>query len=105
MFHFNGLSVPHRLNRAWHQIGAKIGIHDARGTILDAGITHDTLAALIGASRPKVTAALQELIRAGAVIRDGRRMILVDQQQRLIQQSRPRRQLRHTDNRLLAGEA
>jgi CRP-like cAMP-binding protein len=100
MFHFSGLSVHHRLSQVLREIGDKIGVRDARGTILDVSITHDILAVLIGASRPKVTAALQELVRTGAVIRERRRMILVDQRHPTYQ-SRLRRQLRHTENKLL----
>jgi CRP-like cAMP-binding protein len=79
MFHSHGLSVEHRLNRALRELGTKVGIKDSRGTILDIPITHQALAELVGASRPKVTEAIRKMIRSGKIVRDHRRMILVDQ--------------------------
>jgi CRP-like cAMP-binding protein len=78
MFHSHGLSVEHRLSRALGDLGAKIGVQDSRGTILDIPITHQALAELVGASRPKVTEAIRKMIRSGKIVRDHRRMILVD---------------------------
>jgi CRP/FNR family cyclic AMP-dependent transcriptional regulator len=73
-----GLSVEDRLERVLRELGDKIGVRDSRGTILDATISQQTLAELIGASRPSTTEAIGKLIDSGKLIRDRRRMILVD---------------------------
>jgi CRP-like cAMP-binding protein len=78
-FNQAGLSVEQRLERALRDLGDKIGVRDSRGTILDASISQQALAELIGASRPKTTEAIAKLICSGRVIRDHRRMILVDE--------------------------
>jgi CRP-like cAMP-binding protein len=100
MFQSSGLSVEHRLNRALREIGAKIGVRDSRGTILDVPITHQALGELIGASRPKITEAIRKLIRSGKIIREHRRMILVDPHPVQNQEPRLRRQIRQTQSEL-----
>jgi len=86
-----GLSVEHRLSRALRELGAKIGVRDSRGTIVDAAITHQTLADLICASRPKTTEAIGKLICSGRIIRDHQRMILADACAVPAPQAKPRR--------------
>jgi CRP-like cAMP-binding protein len=49
------------------------------GTTLPLALTHETLGALIGARRPTVTLALGELTQRGAVLRQGRTWLLVEQ--------------------------
>jgi CRP-like cAMP-binding protein len=100
MFHSNGLSVEHRLNRALRELATKIGVRDSRGTILDVAITHQALGELIGASRPKITEAIRKLIRSGKLIRDHRRMILVDARGGLAREPQLRRQIRQTRSEL-----
>jgi biotin operon repressor len=45
--------------------------------ILVLQLTHDDLANLVGASRQKVTEHIKELERQEALLRDGRRLIVV----------------------------
>jgi CRP-like cAMP-binding protein len=78
MFQSNRLSLEHRLNHALCDLGTKVGVRDSRGTILDIPITHQDLAELVGASRPKVTEAIRKMVRSGKIVRERRRMILVD---------------------------
>lgn len=94
-FHPNGLSVEHRLNRVLGELAGNIGIRDSRGTILDAAISHQALAELIGASRPKTTQAIGKLICSGKVVCDQRRLILVDEHRTAAGRVRLNPRLRH----------
>jgi len=75
--HFQGLNLPQRLALALLELARKFGVQDARGTILILQLTHEDLANLVGASRQKVTEHLKELERQEAILRDGRRLIVV----------------------------
>jgi CRP-like cAMP-binding protein len=78
VFHSNGLTLEHRLNRALREIGERVGVRDSRGVLLGVAITHQVLGELIGASRPKVTGTIRKLIRSGKILSEHRRLILVD---------------------------
>lgn len=75
--HFQGLNLAQRLALALLELAGKFGVQDARGTILILQLTHEDLANLVGASRQKVTEHLKELERQEALLRDGRRLIVV----------------------------
>jgi CRP-like cAMP-binding protein len=75
--HFQGLNLPQRLALALLELARKFGVQDARGTILILQLTHEDLANLVGASRQKVTEHLKDLERQEAILRDGRRLIVV----------------------------
>jgi CRP-like cAMP-binding protein len=66
-----------RLSRTLLAIGAKFGVEDSRGMLLNLPLTQKDLADLIGSSRPQVSLQLAKLSGCGALIRDGRRLILV----------------------------
>jgi CRP-like cAMP-binding protein len=74
MFH---LPPRDRLVIALIEMGAKFGVRDSRGLILNLPITQKDLADLLGASRQSVNAHLGELVRMGAVINLSRRIVLV----------------------------
>jgi CRP-like cAMP-binding protein len=74
MFH---LSPRNRLVIALIEMGAKFGVRDSRGLILNLPITQKDLADLLGASRQSVNAHLSELVRLGAVINLSRQIVLV----------------------------
>lgn len=76
------LRVRERLISLLVDLASKFGVEDSRGVILGPRFTHRDLAELVGASRPKVTAALTQLAVEQAVIRDGRRLILVPERLR-----------------------
>jgi CRP-like cAMP-binding protein len=76
---FQGLNLPQRLALALLELARKFGVQDARGTILILQLTHEDLANLVGASRQKVTEHLKDLERQEAILRDGRRLIVVPQ--------------------------
>ncbi len=74
MFH---LSPRDRLVIALIEIGAKFGVRDSRGLILNLPVTQKDLADLLGSSRQSVNAHLAELVRLGAVINLSRQIVLV----------------------------
>ena len=59
------------------EMGAKFGVRDSRGLILNLPLTQKDLANLLGASRQKVNAYMRELVRLGAVINLNRQIVLV----------------------------
>jgi CRP/FNR family cyclic AMP-dependent transcriptional regulator len=74
---FQGFGLQQRLALALLELAQKFGVQDDRGTILVLQLTHDDLANLVGASRQKVTEHIKELERQEALLRDGRRLIVV----------------------------
>ena len=74
MFH---MPPRQRLAIALLEIGAKFGVRDSRGLILNLPMTQKDLADLLGASRQKVNEYWGELVRLGAVINLGRQIVLV----------------------------
>jgi CRP-like cAMP-binding protein len=73
------LPVRDRLLAAFVELGSKLGTPNDRGTVLNVPLTHQDLADLIGATRTVITLQLRDLEREGAIIREGRRLILVPQ--------------------------
>jgi CRP-like cAMP-binding protein len=76
---FQGLSLRQRLAMALLELAQKFGVRDARGTILILQLTHDDLADLVGASRQKVTEHMKELERQECLLRDGRKLIVLQE--------------------------
>ena len=74
MFH---MPPRQRLAITLMEIGAKFGVRDSRGLILNLPMTQKDLADLLGASRQKINEYWGELVRLGAVISLGRQLILV----------------------------
>lgn len=74
---FLGLALRERLAGALLELGAKFGAPDARGTMLTLTLTHADLAELVGASRQSITEQLNDFEKAGMLLRDGRRLIIV----------------------------
>ena len=94
MFH---MPPRERLVIALLEIGAKFGVRDSRGLILNLPMTQKDLADLLGASRQKVNEYWGELVRLGAVINLGRQLVLVPEKLgALIANPGPRQ---HTDPR------
>ena len=74
---FVGLGLRERLAGALLEVGNKFGVEDSRGVLLTLKLTHEDLAELVGASRQRTTVQLKEFENEQALIRDGRRMIIV----------------------------
>jgi CRP/FNR family cyclic AMP-dependent transcriptional regulator len=73
-----GMRIPlhKRLALELLDLAASFGVQDSRGTILTLRTTHEDLADSVGVSRQMITQALAHFGRQGALIRDGRRLIL-----------------------------
>jgi CRP-like cAMP-binding protein len=70
------LPTRERVLSVLQEVGLDFGVRDTRGVIIDLRLTHETLAALAGASRQRVSVALGELARSGVITRDGARIVL-----------------------------
>jgi CRP/FNR family cyclic AMP-dependent transcriptional regulator len=82
-----GLSVRERLAGALLELGNKFGAEEARGLMLTLNLTHADLAELVGASRQRTTEQLIEFESQKMIIRDGRRLIIVPERLRDLDQS------------------
>lgn len=71
-----GTPLRKRLALELLDLGNSFGVQDARGMILALRTTHEDLADSIGFSRQKVTETLTDFEKQGALMRDGRRLIL-----------------------------
>ncbi len=71
-----GKPLRERLLEVISDLCARFGVPEAQGTLLDLPITHEDLADLTGASRPKVTREVRLLEKEGVLGRDGRRLVL-----------------------------
>jgi len=75
-FFAEGLDLHERLLGALLQLCSNFGVTESRGTLLRVPISQKDLAGLVGASRPRVTEHLAELVREHLIIRQGRQMIV-----------------------------
>jgi CRP/FNR family transcriptional regulator, cyclic AMP receptor protein len=76
---FVGLGLSRRLAIVLLELGAEFGVCDARGTLLGITLTHQMLAEMIGASRPKVALAMTNFTREGMVLCEHRQVVLIVQ--------------------------
>ena len=70
------LSVRDRTMAMLLELSRQFGVADSRGTIINLRLRGDDLAELIGASRQTVSVEVEDLVRRGKVIRDGRRLLV-----------------------------
>jgi CRP/FNR family transcriptional regulator, cyclic AMP receptor protein len=73
---FLNLGLRERIAIALLELSADFGIKESRGTLLRAFFSHQDIAELVGASRPRVTEHLAQLERERLVIRHGRQLIV-----------------------------
>lgn len=73
---FLSLGLHERVGLALLELCSDFGIADSRGTLLRIAVSHEHLAHLVGASRPRVTEHLARLERDGLVIRQGRQLVV-----------------------------
>lgn len=71
-----GKTLRERLLEVIGDLCARFGVSNDRGTILDLHLTHEDLADLVGASRPKVTREVRLLEKEGVLGREGRRLLV-----------------------------
>lgn len=58
------------------ELSRQFGVADSRGMIINLRLRGDDLAELIGASRQTISLEIEDLVRRGKVIRDGRRLLV-----------------------------
>lgn len=81
---FLNLGLHERITITLLELASDFGIKEARGALLRASFSHQDIADLVGASRPRVTEHLAQLEREHLVIRQGRQMIVcMDQDSKL----------------------
>jgi CRP/FNR family cyclic AMP-dependent transcriptional regulator len=73
---FLAADLHERIALAMLELAADFGITDSRGTLLKEPFSHDDIAELVGASRPRTTEHLARLEREGLLSREGRRFIV-----------------------------
>jgi CRP/FNR family transcriptional regulator, cyclic AMP receptor protein len=73
---FLNLGLHERIALTLLELATDFGIKDSRGALLRASFSHQDIADLVGASRPRVTEHLAQLEREHLVIRQGRQLIV-----------------------------
>ncbi|MBF6567834.1 MAG: Crp/Fnr family transcriptional regulator [Candidatus Binataceae bacterium] len=79
---FSRIDLRHRLAVAMLELSLRLGSRDARGSLLRVTLPQRVLGDMIGSSRPKVTAVLAEFERMGMIVRENRRIALVEEKLR-----------------------
>jgi len=74
---FLTMNVRERLTHALAEIADSFGIADARGRLITLRLSHEDLAALVGASRPMVSKHLKELISNGVLTKQQGRYVVL----------------------------
>jgi CRP/FNR family transcriptional regulator, cyclic AMP receptor protein len=70
------VALHERIALSLLELSSDFGIQDSRGMLLNASFSHQDIADLVGASRPRVTEHLAQLEREHLIIRDGRRLVV-----------------------------
>ncbi len=70
------LDLHERIAITLLELASDFGIKESRGALLRASFSHQDIADLVGASRPRVTEHLAQLEREHLVIRQGRHLIV-----------------------------
>lgn len=73
---FLNLGLHERIALTLLELCSDFGIEESRGTLLSAFFSHQDIADLVGASRPRITEHLAQLEREQVVIRQGRQLIV-----------------------------
>ena len=74
------LDLYERIGIALLELSSDFGIKEMRGTLLRAPFSHQDIADLVGASRPRVTETLARLEREHLIVRQGRNLIVCVEQ-------------------------
>jgi len=73
---FLNLGLHERIVITLLELSSDFGIEESRGTLLGASFSHQDIADLVGASRPRVTEHLAQLEHDRFVLRQGRQLIV-----------------------------
>ena len=77
---FLNLGLHDRIANALLELASTFGIRESRGMLLSASFSHQDIANLVGASRPRVSEHLAQFEQQHLIIRQGRQLIVrVDQ--------------------------
>lgn len=74
---FLTMTVRRRLTHAIEEIADSFGVADARGRLITLRLSHEDLAALVGASRPMVSKHLKELAIDGVLTKQHGRYVVL----------------------------
>jgi CRP-like cAMP-binding protein len=74
---FLTMTVRRRLTHAIEEIADSFGVADARGRLITLRLSHEDLAALVGASRPMVSKHLKELASDGVLTKQQGRYVVL----------------------------
>lgn len=69
-----------RLASLFLDLARDFGVKDNRGTIVNLKLTHKEMAALIGATRETVSFAILDMRKAGLILTEAKRVILVNEE-------------------------
>ena len=91
---FLNLDLHQRIALTLLELSSAFGVKESRGTLLRESFSHQEIAELVGASRPRVTEHLAQFEREHLLIRQGRQLIvcvdeLGDAQRLALQLTRP----------------
>ena len=70
------LGLRERITNTLLELASDFGIKESRGALLRASFSHQDIADLVGASRPRVTEHLARMEREHLIIRQGRQLIV-----------------------------
>ena len=70
------LDLHERIAIALLELASDFGIKESRGDLLRISFSHQNIADLVGASRPRVTEQLAQLERENLIVRQGRQLIV-----------------------------
>jgi CRP-like cAMP-binding protein len=73
---FLNLALHERIALTLLELSSDFGIKESRGALLRTSFSHQNIADLVGASRPRVTEHLAQLEREHLIIRQGRQLIV-----------------------------
>lgn len=73
---FLSLDLHERIGITLLELSADFGIKESRGMLLRVSFSHQDIADLVGASRPRVTEHLAQFEREHVIIRQGRQLIV-----------------------------
>jgi CRP-like cAMP-binding protein len=73
---FLNLGLHERIGITLLELASDFGISESRGALLRVSFSHQDIADLVGASRPRVTEHLAQMEREQLVIRQGRQLIV-----------------------------
>jgi len=80
---FIGVPFRDRLETVFKELGARFGVDDKRGTLIILELGHETLAEMIGSSRPMVSKLLTDMVEEGFLARtEQHQFILLRQDER-----------------------